>query len=141
EVAAVLGYGTAAAVEPERAFRELGLDSLAAVELRNRLGAATGARLATTAVFDHPTARELSLHLLDAVAAGRRGGARAAASARRSEEAIAIVGMACRFPGGVRTPEGFWELLAGERDCIGEFPADRGWDLERLFHPDPDHPG
>ncbi|HEX3173697.1 MAG TPA: SDR family NAD(P)-dependent oxidoreductase, partial [Solirubrobacterales bacterium] len=140
EVATVLGHGSAGGIDVDRAFKELGFDSLAAVELRNRLRALTGLRLASTVVFDHPTPSALAAHLKsEATTSG--GARRAATGARSSEEPIAIVGMSCRYPGGASSPEELWQLLAEERDAIGSFPSDRGWDLQRLFHPDPDNPG
>nr|WP_157900542.1 type I polyketide synthase [Mycobacterium rhizamassiliense] len=58
----------------------------------------------------------------------------------RGAEPIAILGMGCRFPGGVSSPDDLWQLLIEERDANSEFPTDRGWDLDALFGPDPEAP-
>ncbi|MEV4483932.1 type I polyketide synthase, partial [Micromonospora coxensis] len=139
-VAQVLGHGGADAVPADRAFRELGFDSLTAVDLRNRINAATGLRLASTLVFDYPTPAVLADHL-HAQVSGQLTARRSAVRAVITDEPIAIVGMACRYPGDVESPDQLWDLLAAGGEGISEFPADRGWDLESLFDPDPDRSG
>ncbi|MBB5953877.1 acyl transferase domain-containing protein [Saccharothrix tamanrassetensis] len=138
--AAVLGHGDVAAVTADRPFRNLGFDSLAGLELRSRLAERTGLRLPATATFDHPTPGALAAYLLGRVA-GTRTAVAAAPPTARTDEPIAIVGMACRFPGGVESPADLWRLVADGVDAVSGFPDNRGWDLERLYHPDPDHPG
>ncbi len=135
----MLGHGGPGGVVAERAFRDLGFDSLTAVELRNRLGGVTGLRLPATVVFDYPTPAVLAAYLLarlvpetapaqpDAAALAVRG-PDAADPAASGTEPLAVVGIGCRFPGGAGSAEELWELVAGGVDAIGEFPVDRGWD-------------
>ncbi|WP_327130124.1 SDR family NAD(P)-dependent oxidoreductase [Streptomyces sp. NBC_01343] len=140
EIARVLGHASAGTVDVNRAFRELGFDSLTAVELRNRLTAVTGIRLPATLLFDHPTTAAVAAHLRAELLDGHAPVATVAVRAD-ADEPIAIVAMACRFPGGVGSPEEFWELLARSGDGVSDLPTDRGWDTEGLYHPDPEHPG
>ncbi|MEV6771980.1 type I polyketide synthase [Nocardia sp. NPDC051030] len=133
-VARVLGFGSGESIEPDRAFNELGFDSLSAVEFRNGLSGETGLRLPASLVFDYPTPVLLADHVTRQLAGtGRAIEVRRAVAG--ADEPIAIVGMACRYPGGVSSPEELWQLVADEVDAISEFPADRGWDLDALFDP------
>ncbi|MEO3814019.1 SDR family NAD(P)-dependent oxidoreductase [Sphaerisporangium sp. B11E5] len=140
-IAAVLGYATAGEIDPDRAFSDLGFDSLTAVDLRNRLSGELGVRLPGTIVFDHPSPAAL-IRFVTGVVDGATGDtpAKPPMPTAPAEDAIAIVGMACRFPGGVRTPQDLWELVASGTDAITSFPTDRGWDPD-LYDPDPDRPG
>ncbi len=141
QVAGVLGYSGASAIDPSRTFKELGFDSLLAVELRNRLSRMAELQLPATLVFDYPTAEELSGHLIDLLVDERSVEPAPKAAATFTEEPLAIVGMSCRYPGGVDSPEELWELLARDGDAISEFPSDRGWNLRELFAADGDPRG
>ncbi|MFI2242681.1 type I polyketide synthase, partial [Streptomyces chrestomyceticus] len=145
EAALVLGMTGPETVEPARSFRDTGFDSLTAVELRNRLNRATGLRLPATTVFDHPTPATLAAHVLAELLgedeAGPMGDTVPAANVPRAgDDPVVIVGMACRFPGGVSSAEGLWELVESRGDGIGAFPSDRGWP-EDVVDPDPDAVG
>ena len=126
----------------DRTFKELGFDSPATVELRNRLVAATGLRLC----------RQPGLRPPDAGAAGRHGagqGDRSAGGRTRGPQSAShswtsrsrSSGSAAAIPGGVRSAEDLWRLVAAGEDAIGEFPTDRGWDLDRLVDPEGRRPG
>ena len=139
EAAAALGHRSPEKIPAERAFKDLGFDSLAAVDLRNRLDVATGLRLPSTLVFDYPDAASLATHLFERLSE-RDTAKRRVTAVVRAEEPIAIVGMACRYPGAVQSPQELWDLVARGGDAISPFPEDRGWDLDALYDPDPDSP-
>ncbi|MGH3373737.1 MAG: beta-ketoacyl synthase N-terminal-like domain-containing protein, partial [Actinoallomurus sp.] len=142
QVAAVLGHSSADAVDSDRDFKALGFDSLSAVELRNRLTQASGVRLPSTLVFDHPTPTAVASLLMAEVGVVEEAAPPVVRSRRtKTDEPLAIVGMSCRYPGGVTSPAELWQLVAEGRDAVSGFPDDRGWDLEHLYDPDPEHLG
>jgi acyl transferase domain-containing protein/acyl carrier protein len=143
--AAVLGYASGTEVDTARPFQDLGFDSLTAVEFRNGLASAAGLRLPATLVFDYPDITTLARHLLDQLTDRREGHTPASEGPRRPDpgpvdEPLAIVGMGCRYPGGVTGPEDLWRLVAEGRDGVTDFPTDRRWDTSRLYDPDSTRP-
>ncbi|WP_372491823.1 SDR family NAD(P)-dependent oxidoreductase [Nocardiopsis dassonvillei] len=145
--------------DAQRAFRDLGFDSIMLLELADLVEDETGVRLDDTVLFDLPTPAALTEFLVDAV--GERapehtaGAAPAVTAPARSARAphpaepaavfdddpIAITAMACRLPGGVRSPEQLWRLVEDGVDAIGDFPDNRGWDIDGIYHPEPGVPG
>ncbi|MEU5980496.1 type I polyketide synthase [Streptomyces sp. NPDC047315] len=147
--ATVLGHASAQSIEADRAFQEVGFDSLTAVELRNRLSSVTGLRLPASLLFDYPSPHRVAGHLLTTMlgtgtlTAGtpQRSGTTGSATGSATNEPLAITSMACRFPGGVTSPEALWELIRSGGDAVAGFPDDRGWDITGMYSPDPDEPG
>ncbi|MFC5174993.1 type I polyketide synthase, partial [Streptomyces mutomycini] len=143
EAAALLGHGSRDAVPADRAFLDLGFSSISAVELRNRLDAATGLSLPTTLVYDYPSSTALARHLHSRLRPSEVSGSPASPEIPQADvdDPIAIVGMSCRFPGGVTSPEQLWDLLALGADGISTLPENRGWDLGSLHDPGADSTG
>ncbi|WP_433200632.1 SDR family NAD(P)-dependent oxidoreductase [Nocardia sp. CA-107356] len=140
QVATILGHQNAHAIAADKAFNELGFDSLTAVEFRNALETVTGLRLPATLVFDYPTPQALAKYLADEFAGTSRD-VEVTASRAVDDEPIALVAMACRYPGGVASPEDLWNLVTSGSDTTGELPVDRGWDIDGIYDPEPGKAG
>ncbi|QLL05858.1 type I polyketide synthase [Mycobacterium vicinigordonae] len=133
-------------IREEAGFFDLGMDSLMAVELRRRVEQAVGTQLPATLAMDHPRLIDVADYLLgDVLNLGTQPSA-AAAPARpvsltstAADEPIAIVAVACRFPGSP-DPDAYWDLLSGGVDAIREIPDDR-FDIDEFYDPDPETPG
>jgi acyl transferase domain-containing protein len=132
-------------------FSDLGMDSLMAVDFRNRLNKDLHLKeeLSATALFDFPNAESLGRQLARSLSeaqgngyrdrSGKRGATKKKLRGSDPNEMIAVVGLSCRLPGGA-DPEAFWKLLAGGSSAIGEVPRDR-WDVDAYYDPDPDKAG
>ncbi|WP_032770025.1 type I polyketide synthase, partial [Streptomyces sp. CNS654] len=141
QVAIVLGHASGDVIAAGQAFKELGFDSLTALELRNRLVSSTGLRLPATLIFDYPSPAALADFVLAEALGNAEGITVGAAVAVADDEPIAIVGMSCRYPGAVAGPDDLWRLVASGGDGISGFPTDRGWDVSGLFDSDPSQVG
>ncbi|HET9138352.1 beta-ketoacyl synthase N-terminal-like domain-containing protein, partial [Actinophytocola sp.] len=141
-VADVLEAGAPGGFGADRAFSDAGFTSLTAVELRNGLNLATGLRLPATVVFDYPTPRSLARYLRsELIGAPAEEPRETDPAGAPSADPIVIVGMGCRLPGGIGSPDDLWRVVDDRVDAVSDFPADRGWDVAALFDPDPDRLG
>ncbi|MGO9351827.1 MAG: type I polyketide synthase, partial [Mycobacterium sp.] len=136
----------AAEIRDEAGFFDVGMDSLMAVELRRRVEQAVGKELPSTLAMDYPRLVDVADFLLgDVLSIGAPAPSApapaqpAAAVTMHTDEPIAIVAVACRFP-GAPDPEAYWELLSGAVDAIREIPDDR-FDVDEYYDPDPEAPG
>src|SRR5262249_15177489 len=109
-ISSVLGYSASDTINLERTFLELGFNSVSIVELRDRLNAATGMSLPTTIAFDFPTPGELVEYLLAAVSGGLVR-VPVCSVVPVVGDVVVVVGMGCRYPGGVGSPEELWDLV------------------------------
>ncbi|MFF4085230.1 acyltransferase domain-containing protein, partial [Streptomyces sp. NPDC001777] len=134
--AEILEYDTEDEVDRALPFKELGYNSLTSVELRSRLAADLGIALPSSLVYDHPTPEVLAGHIVAALLGAAGPADLPAAATAAYDEPLAIVGMACRYPGGVTSPEELWQLVASGTDAIGPLPDGRGWDLDALYNPE-----
>jgi acyl transferase domain-containing protein/acyl carrier protein len=130
-----------AEIRDETGFFDLGMDSLMAIELRRRLESGLGKQVPVTLAMDHPRLTDAAEYLLgDVLGLSEQAPTQSnAKTMTRTDDPIAIVGMACRFP-GAGDVEAFWEVLSGGVDVIREIPDDR-FDINEYYDPDPDAPG
>src|SRR3984893_18286228 len=126
--AKILGQPGPESVDRDLTFAELGFRSEMTVELRNRLAAVTGLRLPDTVGWDYGSVTRLA-HYLEAELSGSDRRSAPPCPAKIDEPVGGVGGIGGRFPGGVDSPHGLWEVVAGGRDVVSEFPTDRGWDV------------
>src|ERR1700733_8765095 len=153
--AQILGHDSPEAVSATRPFSDLGFDSLTALQMRHHLARVTGLKFPATRLFPSPPPAVLAGYLraelapaaaaaavpAGAVPAGAVPAGAVPAGPGADDELIAGGGVGCRYPGGGAGPQELWDLVAAGTDAIGSFPQDRGWDLDGIYDPDPDHAG
>ncbi|MDN3279510.1 type I polyketide synthase, partial [Frankia sp. RB7] len=142
-VAMVLGINEPQTLASEVGFAELGLDSLMAVEVRNRLAKQTGLSVPATLAFDHPNLKAVSEWVLEALElsdSARKPETAAVVHHGEMSGALAIIGVGLRFPGGAEDLESFWQVLSSGADTLGPIPAER-FDRATYYDPDPEHRG
>ncbi|WP_424100297.1 SDR family NAD(P)-dependent oxidoreductase [Moorena producens] len=149
QVSQVLGLSSSKLPEVNVGFASMGMDSLMTIELKNRLQNQLGTTLPETIAIEYPTISKLSSYIeqlmgwkiteIDSSSEEAETNKLEMMDRSRSE-AIAIIGIGCRFPGNANTPESFWELLSNGKDSITEIPLER-WDLDSYYDPNPDTPG
>ncbi|GAB1818690.1 hypothetical protein HerbRD11066_18540 [Herbidospora sp. RD11066] len=137
QAALVLGMSGPEAVEATRSFKDLGLDSLTSVELRNRLNAVTALRLPAGVVFDHPTPALLAAFLGTTLLGATPAATATTTTKAADDDPIVIVGIGCRFPGGIGSADEFWDLVSTGTDALSPFPEDRGPSWEGVFEAEP----
>ncbi|MGA8330542.1 MAG: beta-ketoacyl synthase N-terminal-like domain-containing protein, partial [Mycobacterium sp.] len=134
-----------AEIREDAGFFDLGMDSLMAVELRRHLEQGVGKEIPATLAMDHPRLSDVADYLLsDVLGLSEQSAAKsrpqlASLATTRTDDPIAVVAVACRFP-GASDPEAFWDLLSGGVNAIREVPEDR-FDIDEFYDPDPDAPG
>jgi 3-oxoacyl-(acyl-carrier-protein) synthase/SAM-dependent methyltransferase/aryl carrier-like protein len=130
-LAEVLGQADAGRIDPDRGLFEQGLDSLMTIALRRRLEEATGIPVPAAVLFAQPTLTMLADWL-----AGQARDVPLPAVATRSDDAVAVIGIGCRFPEGADDPERFLAMLMAGGDVVREVPPER-WALAEWYDPDP----
>jgi amino acid adenylation domain-containing protein len=143
-VRSVLEFPESQTIDEKKGFFDMGFDSISILELKNKLqmGLGTSATIATTAVFHHASVEKMTQYLgqLLKIEGMQMREREQPAMNIHSDEPIAIIGMACRFPKGANTLDAFWGLLDRGGDGIVEVPASR-WNAEQYYDPDPAAPG
>ncbi|MFB6714056.1 SDR family NAD(P)-dependent oxidoreductase, partial [Streptomyces sp. NPDC056358] len=140
EAAAVLGVENPATLDPERGFKDLGFDSMMAVDLSMRVQQRTGVITPKTLIFDHPNLAAAARWLLGELAPALALAETSAVTAHRTDEPLAVVGVGLRMPGDAHDLDSLWEVLAEGRDTVRQVPADR-FDIDAFYDPDPDAEG